>query len=520
MFCEKCGAQIEDGSKFCDKCGAKVEAEAAPVQETPVQEAPAQAEAPAQEGAQAAGQAAQKAAAAAEQGKKAAKEGLSKLVTTFKGLPKKTQGIVGGVAALIVILFIVLVSGGNKVKLDKYVTISASGYNGIGHATYEFDRDAFLKDYGKKLKLKGKYKKQAQEAMGDIMSEFGGDNWQAELFLEFAADGSLDQKDNLSNGDVVTFTWNFDGDDEDIQEIQKAYGVKLKYKDITYKVSGLEEVDTFDAFKDIELVYTGVAPNGQVSIQNNSTDAVASELYYEVTPSSGLSNGDKVEVKINYNVDSMAEEYGKVPDAESKEYTVDGLGSYITKIADIPEDTLNKMKAQMEDQLNENYAKRTDNTDPVITKEAVSYIGSYMLVPKDMTGYNPRISTVMVYKIRTHMYCEEHGVDTTFDYYWYGTYQNLILLPDGTCSVKLTDYNTVYDSFRKTVTEPGWFSDTTDFSFSGYEDLDSLFNDVVTTNIASYTYDSTVEDVDLGTDEETEDAENTDDSAEEEAAEE
>ena len=25
MFCEKCGAEIEDGSVFCEKCGARIE---------------------------------------------------------------------------------------------------------------------------------------------------------------------------------------------------------------------------------------------------------------------------------------------------------------------------------------------------------------------------------------------------------------------------------------------------------------------------------------------------------------
>lgn len=52
--------------------------------------------------------------------------------------------------------------------------------------------------------------------------------------------GSADKTSRLSNGDVVTYSWN-----ESEDEAEMLFGVRVKYSDIVYTVSGLEKVNTF-----------------------------------------------------------------------------------------------------------------------------------------------------------------------------------------------------------------------------------------------------------------------------------
>ena len=47
MFCSKCGAQIEDGTKFCPKCGQPAETATAPESATAPASEPVSAPAPA-----------------------------------------------------------------------------------------------------------------------------------------------------------------------------------------------------------------------------------------------------------------------------------------------------------------------------------------------------------------------------------------------------------------------------------------------------------------------------------------
>lgn len=80
--------------------------------------------------------------------------------------------------------------------------------------------------------------------------------------------------------------------------------------------------------------------------------------------------------------------------------------------------------------------------------------------------------------------------ENEFSYYMYCTFQNLMLLPDGTCSVDLTDYSIpeVSVDFWGEIQGEGFKSG--DYYYAGYEDLDSLFNHCVTKNIEWYEYES------------------------------
>ena len=83
----------------------------------------------------------------------------------------------------------------------------------------------------------------------------------------------------------------------------------------------------------------------------------------------------------------------------------------------------------------------------------------------------------MIYKISA----TNPDPEETIEYYYYVRYDNIMFLPDGTCSVDIDDCTTPMG---------GWFSPESfqvgNYTYSGYESLESLFNKCVTENIDSF----------------------------------
>ena len=82
-------------------------------------------------------------------------------------------------------------------------------------------------------------------------------------------------------------------------EAEEAFGVKVKYTDITYTVSGLASVNTFDAFDGVDVEFSGISPDGRATVNSLPTAAEAQGLYYTLDENSGLSNGDTVTLTVN-----------------------------------------------------------------------------------------------------------------------------------------------------------------------------------------------------------------------------
>lgn len=69
------------------------------------------------------------------------------------------------------------------------------------------------------------------------------------------------------------------------------------------------------------------------------------------------------------------------------------------------------------------------------------------------------------------------------------TYTDPILMPDGTCSVDLSRGNLAYNTFTKSY-PGGWFG--YNYTIQGYEELDTLKNKLVTTQIDRYNYEDNI----------------------------
>lgn len=306
----------------------------------------------------------------------------------------------------------------------------------------------------------------------------------AVLLFDLCVDGSFDKSAQLSNGDKVTYTWKCN--DEKVKEL---FGYKLKYSDIETTVSDLEEVPTFDPFEGVEVTFSGIAPNGTADVKNTSASGASSQARFQLDKKLGLSNGDVVTVSISDNGSQnpgkyFVDTYGAIPVTTEKEFKVEGLGQYAAASSEIPDDMMEKMKSQSEDIIRANVAR---NWSEESNLDGCEYIGNYFLLSKDSSNFGTVNMIYMVYKMQVTIASEQRNINDTFEYYTFVRFNDLILMPDGTCSLNMSSYLTPMNSFNKTY-PGGWFGYT--YYITGFETIDTLFNKTVTTNINNFTYEN------------------------------
>lgn len=441
MFCRNCGTQLPEGATHCVQCGYAVEQEN--VKEI-------------------------KSVSGVD-----VKEKIQK---NRKGL--LVAGAVVVVALLVIVLF---VTKKTTINLNDYVTIEFSGYDTLGKATYEFDEDAFCDDYEDKVKMK----KQKMDSELEELYSYLSDDMDCEILLYSCVDGKLKDASGLSNGDTVVYTW--DCNDELAKE---NFNVKFKYKDIEVKVEGLEKAKLVNPFESINIVYTGIAPNGSVQVEKNSNEPIIKNIYFEITPNSGLKNGDEVTVRVQNAGDASyyVENYGVILAETEKTYTVEGLDCYVQGAAEISEDILEKMKKQAEDSF---YAK-TAKWDERVSATKVSYIGNYFLKPKFNGGGSYNNYIYLIYKIDTTFENDMYSENVSF--YYYVKFSNIMKLSDGSCSVDLSSYDTAseWNGFNHEFKWGEAWNERVTLTYPGYESIDTMFNKLVTAVVSDYEYENNV----------------------------
>lgn len=355
----------------------------------------------------------------------------------------------------------VILSGCGRTTIDlkDYLEYEFTGANGYGRVSSSIHRDNIVDDHPEAFEIDG----------DDDAALLGG----LSAYLEVEdLGGSWDKDEDLSNGDSIVFTWDKDA----ISAIEEEYKVKLKGNDIKVTVEGLKDVEQYDAFEDLEVSFEGYAPKGEVSL--NSEKCGIDSLEYTADPSDHLNNGDKVTVTVTVPED-CAKQYGKVPKETSKEYTVSGLDGYVTSASEIPEETMNAMKKQAEDTRKAKFAQTASEKEKMT---GMTYVGNYFLTLKDgaETGwYNTHNKLYLIYKT------DFEADGGTVSGYWFCKFSDIKVLADGTCSVNTTSYDTPsrWDSEIRIANR---------YSYIGYPDITSLFNQCVTENVESYDYEDNV----------------------------
>lgn len=456
MICAHCGKEIQDGITFCPYCGSSTTASENPAIESEEK----------------------------------------KMKKTVQA--DKLKKLIAPAAALAILAAggVVMANREPTIDLDKYVTITADGYNTVGTLNVDFDTDKLEKDYGKKLtqNFKKAMKNHKDDTYG--LSELTAnlyDGYETELFVDTCAIGSADKSRNLSNGDVVTYSWT-----DMAEEAEEAFGVKVKYDTISYTVSGLTSVDTFDAFDGVDVEFSGISPDGRATVNSLPTAEAGKGLYYVLDENSGLSNGDTVTLTVHSNSDNFKdciEKYGALPKETEKTFTVQGLDEYVTSADDLNETGLTSLQSQAEDVLNAKFANSWDSDTSSLT--SMEYQGNYILTAKNGSVWGNVNDVVLVYKVNVHNNYTNYD-DKVYDgnnsYYWYISFSNVCVDGDGNVIDGLNDYDTPNDTtpIDSGVRSSKYNDDTKKWNYYGYASIDDLYNAAVTRNVEKYNHQDNV----------------------------
>ena len=361
--------------------------------------------------------------------------------------------------------------GRASINANDYLEVNIDGYDTVAQASYSIDYEKMIEDNA--------------EAFG-IDEKSGSEMLGLEMLMEEHLDGKLDKTSELKNGDEVVFKW----DDNAAASIEEKYKVKIKLSEEKITVKDLEEAQKFDPFEFVNVVFDGISPNGSVKIDEKSEIPVKG-ISFTVDKTDKLSNGDKI--KITFGSDSCTDDcfiQGYVPEATEKEYTVEGLASYIQKIDEVPKDAFDKMDAHAQDVMKAHVAESWSDSEGL---KEMKLIGNYMLTPKDSSlSTNVNNSLYFIYKMTAKDVLKPDDPNATFDYYYYSVFSNIVILADGTCSFDLSGMKHAEGSSAFGI-KSGEVVTRDRYYYWGYEDLDSMFNKLITANIDKYSYESTVE---------------------------
>lgn len=149
--------------------------------------------------------------------------------------PKKPKnkkmliGIIGGACALVAIIVVaavLVVNHKTKINLNDYINIEYDGYDTYGRASIDFDSDKYFEDLQK-----------ASSSFKKVYMSEGANNLLSYYYdMIDSLDYSLDKNSELSNGDTVTVSFEFDN--------EAAAKFKIEYvgEPTEYTVEGLKEV--------------------------------------------------------------------------------------------------------------------------------------------------------------------------------------------------------------------------------------------------------------------------------------
>ncbi len=411
---------------------------------------------------------------------------------TKKSINKKWGLLIGAVVAvcvgffLLLALIITIIVWPKKVNLNDYVTVEFSGYDTVGHGKVVFDRAAFLEKYEGKIK----FSKKAQEYGISSTGLYGYSP--AEMFADFIS-VKLSQSTNLSNGQEVTLVWNCD--DLDFGEV---FNYDIKYKEKEYKVEGLEPVEMFDPFENLNVTFMGTSPQGMVNLEMKDYFDVYQYAYFNSSENSGLANGDVITVSfctVGDPIEYCTSNYGICPSITEKEYTVEGLEEYIRTLNQITIDGENAMVSQSVDLFN---AYVANNWNDGCTVDSFLYQGSYLLTPKDGMGdYESKY--YMIYKVNaTWKYEYEYWLEKVsiqpVEFYYVVEYDVPIIDKEGNCVVDVTSYSVCDNKISYSIEKEAKYTLTATRTLytTGYWTLEDLFVDLVQSNIDIYSYETTI----------------------------
>lgn len=411
MFCENCGTKLDDGALFCTNCGTKVTT----VEATSDFKAESVTES----------------VEAAVSGEMAD--------TSVDGKPEKKVPVLGIIIAAAVA--VVIIAGAifvnikaHTININDYVTVEFDGYDTMGTAEVVIE-DEFWEELYKKADFKEKKKLEKSDFFSDYFSE--GEYMENELYKKIKS--KVSPAKNLTNGDEVTVTWKVKTD-----SIKKKYGVTIKSSDKTFKVAELEEVTSFNPFDDVKVTFTGLDGHGEAEIEVTSKEDIYKDFTFYASDSYGLSEGDKITVTFGAYYDEevlnemCAEKYGMVPSVVEQEFTVEGLGHYVTDATELTEDSLADMIEQGKDKVTSDA-----NLSDMETINDIKYLGAYLRTEEDPNDGN---DAYLLFEINIDLADSDSDATDAVTYFAFVNFSDVSINDEGVCAYE-SNYGSVYNSF-------------------------------------------------------------------------
>ena len=359
-------------------------------------------------------------------------------------------------------------------KLDDCIDITFDGYDGYGKALIEFNDNVDKINEELTKRLQKKLKKMDEEQTIAAAMLFDGGNVKVQQIV----DANLSDTTRLSNGEKLTLSLHVDNTMRAILDVD----FTVNRKEVS--VSGLKAIGDMpkkDILEGISVIFSGIAPNVSASIDCSSDADSWVRKFVKLDREDDLKLGDTVTLSIAAEEETIKEHFineGYLPEATEKTFTVSDVSSYVLSASDIDSASLDKMIAEGKDMQSAAAAQWDDS----LTLISTEYIGNHFLLIKDMdlAGYNKPVSTmILVFEVKTSGGLAKS--EQTF--YNVIMYDNLLLLPDGKLSFSPTDYSKARHQSKKV----GYEGFILDCYVNGYDDLDSLYKDLVTDNIDQYT---------------------------------
>lgn len=231
--------------------------------------------------------------------------------------------------ACIIATMILTGCGKTKININDYFKYEVVGANGYGTLKFERDEDRIVNDIALAKKLSEEQAFALYLPIEDVLFH----------------NGSWDKENMLSNGDVIKFKFSLDDSVN-----KKIDGIEFTWSDIEYKVEGLSEAIEFDPFDKLEIKFVGISGEAEIKIDGEQYGGIT----YIADKKKGIKNGETVTITAEINdMDAFVNQYGMIPLTTTKQYTAEGLDSYVLNDEITQNDNLEIIKSTAVDRINE-----------------------------------------------------------------------------------------------------------------------------------------------------------------------
>ena len=219
---------------------------------------------------------------------------------------------------------------GDTLVLADYFEVSYEGYNNSGRVRM-VRKDDMLFDEVDAIRLAQKEGLIANKAVAN------------DEYLQFAAGiaAMIDNNDNLTNGDRFTVSYLYD------KELAKRLRINVDDTETSHTVEGLTNASPLtvdDLFKDLSVEFSGISPNVELTITNNSTNPLVQSLVFKpVEYKETYTAGETVTIRCYFNENERLSDfyYIDTPAEECvRDYVVGGTEQYVTSLDQIPAEVI------------------------------------------------------------------------------------------------------------------------------------------------------------------------------------